>query len=776
MSERANIASIFLVSAGTLAFEVVLTRLFALAFWDYFAALLIALALTGFGTAGSLLVPLLGRLERDRRLALAVSALGASLAVVWAYLAVLAVGLEPLALVWTGRAWLDLLLVCAILTGPFILAGAHIALVLAWSASPSRAYAANLAGSGLGCLLAALSTGWLLPPQALYPAVGFIAAGFLVQVGGLDRRRLIIVAGLAAVLASLTLSRPLPLHFEPFKDRSAALAARGSQLKHRAVGLNGLIEVIGGPAFHHAPGLTLTCPAELPPQSGLFLDGDLLGPMTSLADGGPLPGFLDCLLTMLPHRIFEPQRVLVLNPGGGLGLLTALAGGAAEVVAVEEIPQVVDLLTGPLAGANHALAGREGVRLIQADAPLFIAQAGDSDEEVFDLVVLGDGTRWESGSTSGQGETRLLTVEGLSDLLDVLGPGGVLAVAGPIMTPPRATIKLLATIAQALRKRGGQPGSSLALIRDWRTALLLVKPDGFSPVEVQEIRLAAWRMGFDLSWLPGLSKAQTNRFHRLPGRPIFEAARLVIAGREAELYDKAFFDLRPASRDRPYFFHFFRPRTLALIAGGMEGRRLAVTEWGLLFIWGGLGTTILLAGAGILLPLGRLRPRPPGLAFFGLLGLGYMVAEITLLGEMIHRTGRPALAVPLTVGIFLVASGAGSRLWGDLPPRLFALASAAALPPTLIAVRHLPGGPLVAGLCLVPAALLMGAPFAGGLTHLVGPRPPARAWAFGVNGFLSVAGALVASLICLQAGHLAALLTAAGCYLAAGLTVRGGEK
>ncbi|MBW2619233.1 MAG: hypothetical protein JRC92_10195, partial [Deltaproteobacteria bacterium] len=68
------------------------------------------------------------------------------------------------------------------------------------------------------------------------------------------------------------------------------------------------------------------------------------------------------------------------------------------------------------------------------------------------------------------------------------------------------------------------------------------------------------------------------------------------------------------------------------------------------------------------------------------------------------------------------------------------------------------------------------APFAGGLTHLAGPRPPARAWAFGVNGFLSVAGALAASLICLQAGHLVALMTATGCYLLAGLVARGGAK
>ncbi|MBW1714094.1 MAG: hypothetical protein JRJ59_13220, partial [Deltaproteobacteria bacterium] len=273
-------------------------------------------------------------------------------------------------------------------------------------------------------------------------------------------------------------------------------------------------------------------------------------------------------------------------------------------------------------------------------------------------------------------------------------------------------------------------------------------------------------------YLPGLTPEETNKFHLLPGEPLFRAAQMILRGRTEELFKTALFNLRPATQDRPYFFSFFRPATLGLISTSQGHRLLPVTEWGLLFIWGGLGSILLLAGAGIFLPLLKIKPRPRGLVYFGLIGLGYMLAEMTLLAETIYQLGRPALAIPLVIGLFLVISGLGSLLWGGRPPKAFALASAAALPLTLLALRHLPVGPLTVGLTLAPAALLMGVPFAGGLVHLAGSWPQARAWAFGINGFFSVIGSLTATLICLQAGHLVAVALAGGCYLLAGLEYR----
>ncbi len=767
-----NLASIFFVSAGALTFEVVLTRVFSLMFWHHFASLLIALALTGFGTAGSLTAVLAPWLKRGRQSLLAATALGAAASMVLSYLAVLAVHLEPLSLAWSWRAWPDLGLVCLSLMIPFLLAAAHIALVLAWAKSVAQTYASNLAGSGAGCLIAAVALSHLPPHQAIYAAVGLTLLGFASQVPGLGPRpvRLLLVS--AAGMGLLLVAAPLPLRFEPFKDRSAVLAAQGSRLEHRAVGLRGVVEVIGGPAFHYAPGLALGCPTGLRLQKGLFLDGDLLGAVSRLEPEEPRPQFVSCLLNCLPHLIFQPQRVLVVNPEGGLSLICALGGPVGEIIAVEDNPEIKNLMSGPLAKFSGDIYRRPGVSLIRADPAVFISRT----QKKFDLIVLGQGARWGSGSASGLGVSRLLTVEDLVSLLSLLRPDGVLAASGPLMAPPRASIKLLAAAAEALKRSGAEVRNGLALIRDWKTVLILIKPRGFTETEIKEIKARTKSLGFDLSCLPGLKKDELNQFHHLAGEPLHQAASMILGGQAEKLFESAYFRLRPATRDRPYFFHFFCPRTLKLILRPKAARHLPVTEWGLLFTWGGLAIIIPAAAAGIILPLKKLKPRPRGLVYFSLIGLGYMIAEVSLLQEAIYKLGRPALAVPLVIGLFLLASGTGCLMWGQRRPGWFAVAIALALPLTLVALRHGPGAPILAGLTLVPVALLMGAPFAGGLVHLVGERAEARAWAFGVNGFFSVVGALAAALLCLDAGHFTAVLSAGACYLVAGWSFRGGRS
>ncbi|MBU2552160.1 MAG: hypothetical protein KKB20_27365 [Proteobacteria bacterium] len=773
---KADLVSIFLVSAGALAFEVILTRVFALAFWHHFASLLIALALTGFGAAGSLLALAMPWLKARPAAARVLTAWAASAAMPLCCLAALAIGLEPPALAWAPGAWLDLALVCLVLVPPFLLAAAHIGLILAWTERPGPAYAANLAGSAAGCLLAALLLSRLPPNMCVYPGAALVLAGSAVRLPDLSFKARSGWVLATAVLAALVMFRPVPLDFADFKDRSAALAARGGRVVRRAVGLQGLVEVIGGPAFHYARGLSLSCAHPLPEQRGLFLDGDLVGPLTREQSAGQPPDFVRCLLIRTAYTAIRPGPVLILAPGAGLGLLAASSAGAGPLTTIEENPQIFDLMTRDQTGFTGRRFRRPGVKALRDDPFRFLDRAGPG----YDLIVLGEGGRWPGGSASGLGVTRLLTVQGIGRMLERLTPQGALALTGPLDRPPRTSVKLLATAAEALKNSGRSPAAALALVRDWNDALILVKPAGFTLAEQDRLRESADDLGFDLSVLPGLRPEELNRFHVLPGEPLAEAAELVLDGRSRELFDRAWFDLRPATRDRPYFFHFFRLKTLGLILsrgrGPVSSPALAATEWGLLFTWGGLAATLVLAGAGILLPLARTKPRPPGLAYFGLIGLGYMLAEITLLAETVCRIGRPALAVPGVIGVFLLLSGLGSRLWGDRRPARFALASAATLPLALLGLRYLPGGAWVAGLALAPAALVMGAPFAGGLTHLAGSRPEARAWAFGMNGFMSVAGSLAATLVCLQAGHLAAIAAAAGCYLLAALAGRRGTR
>ncbi|MBF0530937.1 MAG: hypothetical protein HQK55_17050 [Deltaproteobacteria bacterium] len=385
MDRRAlqDLLAVFSASAGLLAYEVALTRIFTLIYWHHFAGLLISLALIGFGTAGSLTSLTLTALEKHRRQALAWSALAAAILMAPAYLSTLAVDLEPLALAWSTKAWRDLFLVIIILIIPFLFGAAHIGLRLAWAEKVHQVYAANLAGSAAGCLTAALAMNLSAPPQAVYPAVFLMLIAAALSFSFNRRYALrvgLLLLGLGLLFIYLL---PLPLKFAAFKDRSAVLAAQGSRVETQASSLHGLVEVIGGPAFHFAPGLSLNCREPLPEQRGLFLDGDLIGPVTKLDTPSGAPAFTGCSLAGLPINVFKPKRVLVVNPSGGLNLLGFLST-STEVLALEGNPLVYNLMTSPWAAFSGNLYSRPGIQVRSIDPANFF----EASRENSDLIVV----------------------------------------------------------------------------------------------------------------------------------------------------------------------------------------------------------------------------------------------------------------------------------------------------------------------------------------------------------------------------------------------------
>jgi hypothetical protein len=73
----------------------------------------------------------------------------------------------------------------------------------------------------------------------------------------------------------------------------------------------------------------------------------------------------------------------------------------------------------------------------------------------------------------------------------------------------------------------------------------------------------------------------------------------------------------------------------------------------------------------------------------------------------------------------------------------------------------------VAGATLVPLGILLGVPMPSGLRMLSARAPEMVAWAWGINGALSVVGATLAIFVAMNWGFGVTLLAAAGSYLVA---------
>ncbi|NIR40485.1 MAG: hypothetical protein GWO22_32505 [Actinobacteria bacterium] len=94
-----------------------------------------------------------------------------------------------------------------------------------------------------------------------------------------------------------------------------------------------------------------------------------------------------------------------------------------------------------------------------------------------------------------------------------------------------------------------------------------------------------------------------------------------------------------------------------------------------------------------------------------------------------------------------------------------------ALTPTLLRLPA-PARLTAGALLLAPVGLMMGIMFPRGVAHLEARAPHLVAWAWGINGTVSVIAAVAAALLALSFGFTAVIALGAGCYAVAALMAR----
>lgn len=778
-----------LLSAAALLLQVALTRVFSIAQFYHFAFLVISLALLGFGASGSLLAlwPGLRRPERG-----AWYALGFTLSSVAAYLFVNLLPFDSYSIAW-DRAQVTLLAANLLaLAVPFAFAGALIAALLsAEAARAGRIYSANLVGSAAGAALAPLLIGALGSERAvlLGAALGVVAALVLAERG----RRVLWAASwgtLAAILLLMVaLPDPLQIHPSPYKRLSQFRLNPDATIAATRQNAYARLDIVASPTIHVAPGLSLTHIGNLPPQTGLLIDGDVLLPVME-THGAPL-ALARALPTAPAYALRPGASVVVLGSGGNMETWAALANGARAVTVVEPNRLIYEALTNDLRRVA-GIAGYPHVDILHREIRTF-AQERPARYDVA-VLTLTDNYRPITSGAFTLTENYTLTVEAFRAYLDLLNPDGLLVFSRWLQSPPSETLRALALVLEALADRVPDPRDHIFVFRSFQTATFLVKPMPFTGAEVEALLGAIERLRYDLVLAPDMPDLAermaglVNRFARLE-TPIYHETltALADAADRAAFYAAYDFDIRPPTDDHPFFFHFFRWRQTPEVLQNLG------TRWQ---PFGGSGFFVLLAllifavAAALLLvlvPVGlraRFRAALRGAgcrrglrvaAYFAAIGLAYLLVEVALIQAYMLTLGQPTLAVAVVIGALLLWSGVGSARLDQRAGRGWIAALAAIIALTPLIVRLLT--PLLLPLPLVlraaavialiaPAGLLMGAPFPRGIAALRG-TPDLVPWAWAVNGGASVISAVLAVIVALSWGFTAVLLGGGGLYLLA---------
>jgi len=709
------------ISAVTIALELMLMRALALRFWHHFAYLIIATALLGFGASGTLLTLFRSAIRRRLQGTLCAASLLLGLAVLGAVRGADLVPLSVQRINWDLAQIANLVGVEMIFLVPMLLAGIGVGASL--MDAPERVsghYAANLIGSGAGAAAAVVMMELLPLPQGITAlAAAALLAGLVVAPW---RRPAAVAAAVvtAAVGAAICWGLPWRPPLSQYKALAIARRVPGTETVARAEGPLGRVDVLAGPAIHHVPaGLSLSCPEPLPDAALMTVDGDqasavwrapVPSPATAPAPGAPAPApttgppplvtgttaptatgepfaFLDWTTAALPYRLLDKPAVLVLGAGGGEAIALALRHGSPRVVAVEMNPDVIELMRGPLRERGGAVYDAPDVRVVCAEARGYLA----GTSERFDLIQLAvPDTSAASGAgvLAGQ-ESHLLTVEGFARMLSLLRPNGMLSVTCPLRKPPRDELRLLDTAYLALEthlERLGlpperrSPRNHLVLIRNYDAVTLLVVNGTPGEKEAYAVKDFCADRSFDVVFYSSLKLLELERFHEAD--PTYSTLYLgaeAVCGPDRDAFVGDYvFNVRATTDDRPYFFNFFRFRALPVIFEQLGNVGRGYVEVGYVLLLAAVAQAVPVAALLILLPLaGRARVlraatgKFRAFAYFLLIGLGFMLLEMMFLQKLTLYLAHPIYSAAVVIGVFLVFAGIGSRMsqsW-KLPPQ-----------------------------------------------------------------------------------------------------------
>ena len=770
---------IFLISFAVLLTELLLTRIFSVTMFYHLSFMVVSLAMLGFGASG-LIVALAPAWFPEERL-FAQTAWGS---VLFGLTSVAAIGISfqlPISLDTSAENWARIGATYGLCAIPFLFGGLVVSLILTHRpAEANRLYFADLLGAALGCLAFIPATNWLGAPSAvlLAAAIASVSGAVLMPPAARRWRRLAMVLVGCLLIGIFTNGR---VHFYDVRFVKGVRQPPTLALKWNSFSR---VDVVGTPATlwkahpPSAPGFSTRLDQDFViPEVVLRYDADASTPITFF-DG--VLGRLEYLrydVTSSAYHLRSYRNVLVIGPGGGRDILTALSLGSGPVTGVEINPLTVELMRSRFRTFTGGLYdGYPGVKIVTDDGRSFIRR-GDVR---YDLIEASLVDTWAASAAGAYAltENSLYTVDAFEDYFDRLTPDGVVCFNRWFPSPPIESLRVVSLARQALARRGiTNPAAHVMVLRtdpedtDMPSqGSILVKVSPFSQAEIATTRQFAMEMGFLLPYLPG---DRGSDFSELlgPNPAAFTKGRP--------------YDLSPVTDDRPFFFSRVPVLTwlldrIGLTSSQFKSARLDLGGKTLLMsaFASALGTALLL-----LLPFALWRRRRNtrmgggrgrgGLwaVYFAALGLGFILIEIVLIQRFSLFLGYPVYSLSVVLFTMLLASALGSLISGRFRssralPRVLGLLSgilivyAIGLPSLLSYAR---GAALLVRVgiaigTIAPLGFLMGMPFSSGIKRAGAQSKELVSWAWAANGGASVFGSTLSVLISMAHGFTASFL------------------
>ncbi len=776
--------------------------------------MVISIAMLGIGSAGTILAVCSGNItitEQNNKTkrsdlkkistlissdsSLPVYSLCAGISILLSYIASNYIPFDPVRFSWEKFQVFYLALYCLVLSIPFFFSGILIATTfLIYSKRSMKIYSSDLTGAGTGALLVLVLLNITSPEYAILIASILCLTGTLF----IGKRTIVILSFLFLFINLLLFfTHPgfLKINMSQYKSLPVYLKYPGAEHLDSYNSSYSRLDTFRSPGIRYAPGLSLKYLNQLPDQTGLAIDGAEVNVITSVTDESSLK-FLEFLPASAAYETIDNGEVLIIDPKGGLHVLLAKRYGAYKIHKVESDPFVLKIIKDKFSEYSGGIFETDswigyGRNFLHRSADRLKSEK----RQYYDLIDL-PMTGTSVTGNFGISENYRYTVEAFTEYIDSLKENGLISISLYLIPPARTEFRIVATIAAAFNKSGiNNLSTNIAAIRSWDSLSILVKKSPFADAEIGYIKKFADSRNFDLVYYPGISRKETNQYITSSSDIYLGFKNIINPDTRSLFIDDYLFDIKPVYDENPFFHYFLKTSNIKAIYHAMGDNLLYFINNGyllpvILLIIMLLGFIVILTPVLINTAWNRTAVKPaqhlmiPVLVYFGMIGLGFMLIEISVIQKCILVLENPSYSVAVIIAVILISSGTGSMLGSRFPgiatpfsllflsvlicvynlsqPLLFSKISSLGLYARIPAVS----------IAIFPVGFLMGIPLPMGIKLISQRNKALIPWAWAINASLSVLAPILAIMIAISAGFNVVLWISALAYLTAFASMR----
>jgi hypothetical protein len=783
------LSGLFLLSAGTLMYEVVLTRLLSVLSWYYLAFVSVSMAMLGM-TAGALFVQLRPHLFQHSNVAsrLRQFSLAMAVATPLALVTMLAI---PIDLVPSIESLYTFVLFCAIIATPFVFSGIAACLSLTRSEfAIGRVYFVDLLGAAAGSVGSVALLEILDAPSAMFAISGILFLSVRAFAGFEDRRKpsLRFTVFACGMLIAAALNHETPFGFGPIRSKGTL-----EERNHYIAEVWNPISRIRAQRSPEGPPMLFGTPdtrsKELEhPVSSIWLDIDNeAGTPIYKFSGSPKDiDFLAYDVTTLADQLRRGGSTAIIGVGGGRDLMAASLFNFRRIVGIELNAGMFDLTTRQLRSFAN-LDKIRGLEIHLDEGRSYLSRT----PEKFDVIQASMVDTWAATSAGAMtlSENSLYTVDAWRIFYRHLNPGGLITFTRWNSELERIqTSRMFALAWATLISQGvSNPGQQIALVGWGPVATILVSNQPLSGADLQELQTISNRYGFKILFSPEQPATDSDLKQVVATKTLGQLSHL----------NSGMLDFSPVYDSSPYFFNSLK---LSQMRTTDLSQIFRSERWGgnlraLLFLLAFLVATLILLAIAILLPVTRWAEVPVrwdyrvlgGIVYFVAIGLGFMLTEMAMMQQLSLFLGHPIYSLIVVLTGLTLATGVGSfasealLLKSNGHVRAPAIAAAA-----IISVYSLSVLPLIHRYVYLPLssrigvslALVLPIGFVLGFCFPVGlrwmkelKRNDCLPWMWALNGAASVVAGFFAIIVSMETSITISVLIGAGLYLCAAIAL-----